>query len=195
MIHASMSEHRGRATESVRSRVVLAVPPVLFASVAVTVGSVASRTVQQPYETAFFQLFFSDPLHMKVWLVTAALLLAVGQLVTASRIYGVLHFRPGGRFYGLVHRWSGRAAILLTLPIAYHCIFLLGFGTYGSRALVHSLLGSIFYGAFLAKLFLVRANGFSGWALPVAGGLLFFILLGLWLTSSLWFFRTFGVGI
>jgi hypothetical protein len=31
--------------------------------------------------------------------------------------------------------------------------------------------------------------------LPLAGGTLFAILLGLWLTSSLWFFRNVGVGI
>jgi hypothetical protein len=31
--------------------------------------------------------------------------------------------------------------------------------------------------------------------LPIAGGLLFSTLLRLWLTSALWFFSTFGVGI
>ena len=184
------ADHAG----SVRNRVPLALPLVLFALVALTVGFVASRTVRQPYETPFLHLFFSDPLHMKVWLVTAALLLALGQLLTASRIYEVLHFPPRGRFYGLVHRWSGRVAILLTLPVAYHCIFMLGFGTYSSRAYVHSLLGSLVYGAVLAKVLLVRSRGFPGWALPIAGGVLFFILLGLWLTSSFWFFNAFGIG-
>ena len=32
-----------------------------------------------------------------------------------------------------------------------------------------------------------------GWALPVFGGLVFTALVGLWLTSSLWFFTTVGV--
>ena len=36
---------------------------------------------------------------------------------------------------------------------------------------------------------------FPGWVLPLAGGTLFAILLGLWLTSSLWFFQNVGVGI
>src|SRR6202140_313281 len=70
---------------------------------------------------------------MKAWLTTAALLLGLGQLLTAARIYGKLHFPPEGRLYPLLHRWSGRAAILLTLPAAYHCIFKLGFGTYDAR--------------------------------------------------------------
>lgn len=195
MFNGSMSENRNMATVNVRSSLFLALPLVLLAFVALTVGFVASRTVRQPYQTAFLHLLFSDPLHMKVWLVTAALLLALGQLLTASRIYEVFSFPPEGRFYGLVHRWSGRAAVLLTLPVAYHCIFLLGFGTYDRRVFVHSMLGSILYGALLAKVLLVRANGFPGWALPIAGGLLFSILLGLWLTSGFWFLSTFGAGL
>ena len=117
-------------------------PLLLFASVAVVIGFVASRTDVQPYETPFLRLFFSNPLHMKAWLTTAALLLGLGQLLTAARIYGKLRFPPEGRLYPLLHRWSGRAAILLTLPAAYHCIFKLGFGTYDARAFIHSLLGA-----------------------------------------------------
>jgi hypothetical protein len=84
---------------------------------------------------------------------------------------------------------------MLGQPVAYHCIFLLGFGTYSTRVYIHSLLGSSFYGAFLAKVFIVRAKGFPGWALPIAGGVLFSILLGLWLTSAFWFFSAFGIGL
>jgi hypothetical protein len=116
-------------------------------------------------------------------------------LLTASRIYEVLRFPPKGPFYRLMHRWSGRTAILLTLPVAYHCVFLLGFGTDDARVYIHSLLGSLLYGAFLAKLLVVRSSGFQGWALPLAGGVLFSVLAGLWLTSSFWFFRTVGLGI
>ena len=47
----------------------------------------------------------------------------------------------------------------------------------------------------IAKVILVRSGGFPGFALPLAGGALFSIILGLWLTSALWFFRTVGVGI
>jgi Family of unknown function (DUF6529) len=167
-------------------------PVLLFAFVALIVGFVASRTVREPYETPFFHLFFSDTLHMKAWLITAALLLALGQLLTASRIYELLRFPPKGRFYQAVHRWSGRAAILLTLPVAYHCIFMLGFQTNETRVYVHSLLGSFLYGTFLAKVFIVRSTGFRRWALPLAGGVLFAILAGLWFTSALWFVSTVG---
>jgi hypothetical protein len=170
-------------------------PLLLFASVALVIGFVAGRTDTQPYEAPFFRLFFSDPLHMKAWLATAALLLGVGQLATAARIYGKLHFAPEGRFYPFLHRWSGRLTILLTLPAAYHCIFKLGFGTYDARAFIHSLLGASFYGVFFAKVLMVRTRGYPGWALPLAGGVLFALLMVLWLTSAFWLFGAFGVSL
>jgi hypothetical protein len=176
-------------------RAALILPFFMFALIALTVGLLASRTRRSPYQTPFFHLFFSDTLHMKVWLVTAALLLGVSQLLTASRIYGLLHFPPPGGFYNLVHRWSGRTAIVLTLPAAYHCIFLLGFGTTDARVYVHSILGSSLYGALFAKVWIVRTKGFPGYALPIAGGVVFSILLGVWLTSALWFIGKFGMKI
>ena len=163
-------------------------PVAVFAVIALTVGLVATRTIPEPYATPFFHLFFRDVLQMKAWLVTAAVVLACGQLLTAARIYELLRFPPKGRLYHAIHRWSGRAAILLTLPVAYHCIFMLGFSTNSPRALIHSLLGSALYGAVAAKVFIVRSTRFAAWVVPVAGGLLFSILLGLWLTSALVFF-------
>ena len=166
----------------------LAVPLVAFALVALTVGLVARQTVREPYTAPFFHLFFTDTLHMKAWLVTAAMMLACGQLVTAARIYERLSLPPRGRFYNVLHRWSGRAAIVLTLPVVYHCVFMLGFETQSLRVLIHSLLGSALYGAVVAKVLIVRSTRFASWVLPVAGGLVFSILLGVWMTSALWFF-------
>ena len=157
-----MSEKAGPAGRTVLSRVHLVLPLLLFAFVALIVGFVASKTVRQPYEIPFSHLFFSDTLHLKAWLITAVLLLSLGQLLTASRIYEVLRFPPQGRFYHVVHRWSGRAAILLTLPVAYHCIFVLGFEANDTRVYIHSLLGSFLYGAVLAKILIVRSNTFRG---------------------------------
>jgi hypothetical protein len=166
----------------------LTLPLVAFALIALTLGLVAGRTTREPYSAPFFHLFFRDVLQMKAWLATAAVVLACGQLLTAARLYDLLRFGPQGRLYRIVHRWSGRAAIVLTLPVAYHCVFMLGFGAETPRVLVHSLLGSALYGAVVVKVLLVRSNRFASWALPVAGGLLFSILLGLWLTSALVYF-------
>jgi Family of unknown function (DUF6529) len=170
---------------------------VVFALVSLTVGVVAKHNTLDPrlYPPSYLKLFFSDPIHFKVWLATAATALACFQVLTAAHIYARLRL-PVGAAVAAVHRWSGRLAILLTLPVAYHCIFLLGYGDYTTRVEVHSLLGSVVYGAVVAKLLVVRGGSrFPGWALPLAGGTLFAILLGLWLTSSLWFFQHVGVGI
>jgi hypothetical protein len=56
----------------------------------------------------------------------------------------------------------------------------------------HSLLGCAFYGAFAAKVIIVRSKGLPGWALPVAGALVFSVLVAVWCTSSLWFFTHVG---
>lgn len=188
---------------------VLSVPLVVFALVTVTVGIIAQHTAAvqagivctqtSAYtstctNTPFFHLFFSDPIHLKVWLASGAFVLGLFQVLSALRIYGKVRLPGGERAWGFAHRWSGRTAIVLTLPVAYHCIFLLGFQTLTPRVFIHSLLGSACYGIFLGKVWIVRAKGFPGWALPVAGGLLFAVLLGLWTTSAGWFFSQHGFG-
>ena len=80
---------------------------------------------------------------------------------------------PAVRGFRGVHRWTGRLAFLLRLPVAYHCIFLLGFQSGDDRVLAHSLLGCALYGAFAAKVLVVRLHRFPVWVLPTAGGLLF----------------------
>ena len=112
----------------------LAIPLALFALISLTVGLIARGAIRQPYPTPFFHLFFSDTFHMNVWLITAAVVLGFFQLLTAAHIYQLLRFLPPGRLYNLVHRFSGYTAAALTVPVAYHCIFLLGFGA-GKRLL------------------------------------------------------------
>src|SRR6267143_1095010 len=80
-----MSENTGSERPVITRRVVQVLPFIIFALVALTVGLLATRTIESPYETPFFHLFFSDTKHMKVWLSTAALLLVLSQPLTASR--------------------------------------------------------------------------------------------------------------
>jgi uncharacterized protein DUF6529 len=178
-----------------RKRIWFIAPLAVFALVSLTMSTLAHRSAGGYPAPPFFHLFFSDTLHLKAWLATAVSMLAVFQLLTAARTFDVFHFPPSRRFWARVHRLSGYLAILLTLPIAYHCIFLLGFETTSLRVALHSVLGSALYGAFLAKVIIVRARGCPGWALAVAGGLVFAILSGLWLTSALYFFRTHAIAL
>jgi hypothetical protein len=159
---------------------------VLGALVALTVGLVAGHTQGNSY-AGYFDLFFQDTIHMKVWLATGAALGACVQLFLAFWIFRKLPFaRPA--WVPAVHRWTGRGTFVLTLPVAYHCIFKLGYQSYDNRVLAHSLMGSAFFGAYVAKVTIVRLHRFPRWVLPTAGGLLFAVLIGLWYTSSYWFF-------
>jgi len=133
---------------------------------------------------------FSSPLYAKAWLTTAAVVLAVVQLITGARITR----QAAPDWMAGLHRWSGRIAILLTVPVIIHCIYALGFGTYSARVIAHSVLGCIFYGAFVTKMLcLVRRDAMPKWVFPVMGGVVFVSLIALWATSSLWLFATKGL--
>ncbi|MBB6344885.1 DUF6529 family protein [Nonomuraea muscovyensis] len=132
---------------------------------------------------------FSAALPMKSWLTTGAFVLAFVQVVSALSMWGRLGVAiPPG-----VHRWSGRLAFVLTIPVAFHCLYALGLQYDVPRVLAHSLLGCFFYGVFTAKMLALPKRDTPGWTLPVLGGLAFTALVGLWLTSSFWFFTTIGV--
>ena len=60
--------------------------------------------------------------------------------------------------------------------------------------LIHSLLGSFFYGVFAVKVLVVRDHKLPGWVLPLAGGTLFTFLVALWSTSGYWYFTTVRFG-
>ncbi len=168
-------------------------PLAYLVASAVTEIALTLGWVFWPATIPTFSFGFSDFAHMKIWFASAALALAVLQLVWAARIYRLLWFPPGGRFYNLVHRWSGRVALLLTLPIAYHCIIIAGQIPLDSRVLAHMALGAFFYGVVVAKVLVVRRPGLAGWLAPLTGGLLFTLLLGLWLTSVPWFVHVYGL--
>ena len=148
---------------------------------------------------------FSSPIAFKAWFATAAVVLAGVQVLTASRMWGKLqHVVPlSFPVAKRVHRWSGRLAILCTLPVFFHCVFILGFRTTDTRIAIHSIAGTFVYGVFVAKMLVIRENKraptreqrYPHWVLPVAGGALASVLLVLWLTSSLWFFTNVHFGL
>ncbi len=134
---------------------------------------------------------FASMIQMKVWLAVAAGVLAVGQLVGALWMYGKLGVAAPS-WLGTGHRASGYLALLVSLPVAYHCLWSLGFQDADARVLAHSLFGCTVYGAFVAKVVTVRARGAASWQLPLAGGLLFTVLVAVVLTSAGWYLTEFG---
>ncbi len=169
----------------------LLVPALIGAAVAVGIGVYGHE--HDPTGESIFSLVFTKTINMKAWFATAALTLGLVQVLSALRIYDVIQFpRVRPAWLGTAHRLTGTLAFLLTLPVAYHCLWALGFQDFDSRVEAHSIAGCFFYGAFAAKVTVVELKGLPRFALPVAGGLLFSALVVIWWTGALWFFREFG---
>lgn len=159
----------------------------------VAVGLGVFGNMHEPQFFAINVAGFSSGLAVKAWMGTLAVGLALFQFGSAFAMYGLF---PRGRtplWMSTAHVWSGRLAVLASVPVAVHCLYALGFQATDTRVLFHSLFGCFFYGAFVAKMLLLTRKGLPGWAIPVAGGLLFFGLVFVWLTSSFWFFQTSGI--
>ena len=168
----------------------VAAPLLAFALFSLTAGLLAHH---EPRSKGYFRLFFSDPIHLKAGFASAAAVLACFQLFTAAWIFRKLPWHKPA-WVNPAHRWSGRLAFACTLPVAYHCIFKLGFRDPSARVLAHSLLGCAVYGAFAAKVTIVRLRRFPYPVLPIAGGLLFAGLMGVWYTSAIWLYTRNAAG-
>jgi hypothetical protein len=181
------------ASSQARSRqATLALLLLVGAAVALSLGLYAR--LHTPASKPIFLLGFSGMLQMKAWTSTAALFFVLIQLVTALWMWGRLPGRPRApEWVPVTHRWSGAIGFTLTLPVAFHCIWSLGFVTTTPRVLIHSLAGCMFYGAYAAKMLGLRMRGLPGWALPVLGGTVLALFLTVWLTAALWFFTRHGI--
>lgn len=163
---------------------------VLGALVAVGLGAFAK--VHDPQFFAVNLAGFSSPVAVKSWLATVAVALACFQLISAFAMYRLV---PGARapaWLTPAHIWSGRLAVLASIPVAVHCLYALGFASSDNRVLFHSLFGCFFYGVFVTKMLLLTNTRLPAWVLPIAGGTLFFALVYTWLTSALYFFTSQG---
>ncbi len=169
----------------------LVVPSLIGALVALTLGIYGH--LHHPTGIAINVAGFSSPGSVKSWLATGATVFAVVQVGSALVMYGKVPRIAAPSWIGGLHRWSGRIAFLLAVPVAVHCLYALGFQSYSSRVLVHSLLGCAFFGAFTVKMLILPKRELPSWMLPTWGALVFTALTGVWLTSAYWFFSTFGI--
>jgi hypothetical protein len=181
---ADEGQARGVATASVQAR--------RLALGAVTAGALVSVVLgvygkaHQPTGGDIVLLGFPSMIAMKVWLGLATGVLALLQLGTALWMYGRLGLRVPARL-GLVHRGIGAVALLVSLPVAFHCLWSIGFETYTPRVVVHSVAGCLVYGVFVTKVVGLQARRAPGWLVTVAGGLLFTVLVLTVLTSAVWY--------
>jgi Family of unknown function (DUF6529) len=169
----------------------LVVPSLLGGLVALTLG-IYGR-LHHPTGIAVSIAGFSSLGYVKTWLATVATVFAIIQVLSALVMYGKIPRIPAPAWLGTVHRWSGRIAFVTAVPVAMHCLYALGFQTYSTRVLVHSVLGCAFFGAFTVKMLILPRRGLPSWVLPVAGAAVFIMLIGVWFTSAYWFFATYGI--
>src|SRR5262245_61528346 len=107
------------STTQVHKATTIAVPLALGAAVAVALG-VYGR-LHEPTGVAINLSGFSSFQSVKTWLATLAAVLGLVQVVSAYLLY---HGRPK---VAPLHRWSGRVAVVVTLPVVAHCLYALGF--------------------------------------------------------------------
>jgi hypothetical protein len=187
-----MSTHGVEPTRTSPRAAAALVGPLIVGCVFAAGLGVYSR-LHEPTGLAVNIAGFSSTQSVKVWLTTLAATLGLVQLFSAMAMYGRITRLRGAAWPGPVHRWSGRLAFFASIPVAMHCLYALGFGDYNARVLVHSVLGCFFYGVFATKMLLLSDERVPSWAVPVIGGLTFTALAGLFVSSALWFFTTFGV--
>lgn len=183
-----MSDQTAGGTATSEATTKLATVAAAGAAVAVFMG-VYGR-VHDPTGETVVTAFFSGQLQLKVWFATVAALLGGFQLYTSLWMWGRVGGGARPSWLGPAHRLSGIVAFLFSLPVAYHCLWALGFAETNNRAIAHSLFGCLFYGAFVAKVLAVRNRGLPKRTLPWLGGLAFATLTLAWLTSSVWFFTS-----
>jgi hypothetical protein len=169
----------------------LVIPSLIGCLVALAIGLYGR--LHSPTGIALDLAGFSSPGSVKSWLATLAAVFALVQVGSALVMYGKVPRVTAPSWIGDLHSWSGRVAFILTVPVAVHCLYALGFQSYSTRVVVHSVLGCLFFGAFTVKMLVLPKRGMPGWVLPVLGALVFTVLVAIWFTSAFWFFDTFGI--
>jgi hypothetical protein len=185
--------HPGRPAVGRSGRAGLLVVAAVGSLVAIGLG-VYGR-LHEPQFVAINLAGFSSGTAVKSWLATVAFGFGLVQMSTAASMYrrrGPRSFRAPV-WVPALHRWSGRIAVLVTVPVAVHCLYALGFQGGSARVLVHSLVACFFYGVFVTKMLALQQPRGPRWALPLLGGALFTALTAVWLSSSVWFFTTSGL--
>lgn len=173
----------------------MAIPLTAFAAgavVALLLGVFGK--LHDPTTDGTLKLGFRTVINMKVAVTTVIGVLVVLQLIGALWMYGKLGARAP-TWVGPAHRACGTVALLLAVFVAYNCIWALGLesGTTKDgyhvplRAVVHGILGCAVFGAVVVKVVAVKSRRAPSWFLPVAGGLLFALLMVVVLTSAVWY--------
>jgi hypothetical protein len=105
---------------------------------------------------------------VKSWLALLAVIGALIQLATISRVYDWTTRIPPGtkRALAAVHRWSGRLTIAIGGAVGYMCVT----GPFAAGYTTHRLVGYALAAVIVVKVVILRADKFGG-LLPYVGTL------------------------
>jgi hypothetical protein len=170
------------------NRTVLA---VLVAGLLVALGLGVYGRVHSPASYPVDVTPFTGVNYVKAWLTSLTAVCALAQLASGPAL--VRRVDSDSVILETIHRWSGRLAILASVPVAVDCLYAMGFQVTDTRVLVHSCFGCLFYGAFTVKMLAIGRSGLPRWMFPLLGGLMFTCVALLWLTSALWLFNADGI--
>ena len=145
--------------------------------------------VHNPTLTGTTSLGYPTVIDLKVVVTAVVGVLAVLQVIGALWLYGKLGL-PAPRWLGPAHRAGGVVTLLLSMFVAYNCLWALGLESgkdVSTRVVVHGVAGCAVYGVVVVKIFAVRSRRAPGWFLPLAGGLLFALFMLVVFTSTVWY--------
>lgn len=157
----------------------LGVPFAVGAATALALGVYAGA--HEPSYRSFVVPGFDGLTSWKAAFTTTAFVLFVLQVGLGRWITG-----PAPAWGADVHRLVGTLAFAVTIPVAFHCLWALGYQDHDWRVTTHSLAGLVAYGFYVAKVISARSRlDRPVWALPVTGSLLGVAMLVVWWTSAL----------
>ncbi len=123
-------------------------------------------------------------------LTTVVLGLAITQAMTGTGLRGYLKSLPVPlRRLRAWHRWSGDAALILTIAVAAICVWSFGFELYSPRVTLHAALGTLAGLVMISKLVIARRFRTHLRYAPILGAVAGFCTLGTFVASALWYFR------
>ena len=173
-------------TETTAKNTRILLPVLIGALVAVVLGVYGAN--HKPGAIVLGIKGFANLALAKSWMASIAAFFALVQLISALIMYGKIRAFGNPPWIGTLHRWSGRLAFFVAVPVGVFCLYGLGFQHFDTRVTIHSLLGCLFFGIFTIKMLALTKRGLAGWVLPLLGGLVFTLLVALFGTSALWYF-------
>jgi dipeptide/tripeptide permease len=120
----------------------------------------------------------------KVFGTTGVFMLAGAQMFLAARLWPVTTAGPiSQETASVVHRWLGRVTLVVAIIVAIACIAGPAGPVSPTRALLHSIFGTLFLLVVAAKFTILRVLRKGEDLLPYVGSALFLIFAVLWVTS------------